>query len=157
MPSLGLPTASLSYSGCVVNDILDRDFDCKVVLRSVLFGSLLAADPPADEALDILAFFVFSCSIPFAWVAKMTQFNWGMMLNVAIARYRAGKWFACNFFVLGTCADAVSPRNKKDDEKAGVRQVVMAQRWSALFCAGLDIDYDYYIKLASLAGWTCVQ
>lgn len=69
-----------------------------LVLRSVLFGSLLAADPPADEALDILAFFVFrygflyheheciliwfyvcfaSCSIPFdAWVAKRLGSIW---------------------------------------------------------------------------------
>ncbi|KAG1907355.1 uncharacterized protein F5891DRAFT_975077 [Suillus fuscotomentosus] len=120
MPSLGLLVASLSHSGCVVNDILDRDFDCKVVLRLVLFGSLLAADPPADEALDILAFFVFSCSIPFAWVAKMTQFNLGMMLNVAIARYRAGG--SPGIFSYWELMLMVSPQNK-DDEKAGVEFV----------------------------------
>ncbi|KAG2118897.1 uncharacterized protein F5147DRAFT_757315 [Suillus discolor] len=155
-------------------------------LRLVLFGSLLAADPPADEALDILAFFVFSCSMPFAWVAKMTQFNWGMMLNVTIARYNAGQegrregWgqarlgegicpalsvFDATFFACILCHRTVPPSVSgifgpliiMIHKTAGRHtwQVVMAQRWSALFCAGLDIDY--YIKLASLAGWTYIQ
>ncbi|KAG1863381.1 hypothetical protein C8R48DRAFT_201839 [Suillus tomentosus] len=95
---------------------------CVLVLRSVLFGSLLAADPPADEALDILAFFVFSCSIPFeAWVAKMIQFNLGMMLNVAITRYRAGG--SPGIVLHWELVLMVSPQNKKDDEKAGVKFV----------------------------------
>jgi len=65
----------------------------------------LLLDVSADEALDILAFFVprygsfdgqniathhiqgFAASwgAPFAWVATTGQFDWGMILNVGIA------------------------------------------------------------------------
>ncbi|KAG0701463.1 hypothetical protein DFH29DRAFT_1069629 [Suillus ampliporus] len=163
-------------AGCVINDMLDRDFDRKVerskgrpiasgavtmteasVLLAVLVATYLLhvfdrrpyssctrccrapclwRDVSADEALDVLAFFVprysvfkkikayrliwfqgfaASWAVPFTWVATTGEFDWGMILNVAIASC----CWTCLYDTIYACQD------KKDDEKAGVKSMAV--------------------------------
>ncbi|KAG1738531.1 UbiA prenyltransferase family [Suillus lakei] len=59
--------------------------------------------------------FAASWAVPFTWVATTGQFNWGMILNVAIASC----CWTCLYDTIYACQDM------KDDEKAGVKSMAV--------------------------------
>ncbi|KAG2064888.1 UbiA prenyltransferase [Suillus decipiens] len=145
-------------AGCVINDMLDRDFDRRVerskgrpiasgavtmteasilltVLFAVMFYMFSTAGPTA-LALglghttcgvtyplmkrwmywpSLYLGFAASWAVPFTWVAITGQFDWGMILDVAVASC----CWTCLYDTIYACQD------KKDDEKAGVKSMAV--------------------------------
>ncbi|KAG1753886.1 UbiA prenyltransferase family [Suillus paluster] len=146
-------------AGCVINDMLDRDFDRKIersknrpiasgtVTRteaSVLLAVLVAAIfymfstagttaltlgvvglPACGGTYPLMKRWVYwpslflgfaaSLGVPFTWVATTGQFNWSMILNLAIASC----CWSCLYDIIYACQD------KKEDENAGVKSMAV--------------------------------
>ncbi|KAG2356574.1 UbiA prenyltransferase [Suillus spraguei] len=147
-------------AGCVINDMLDRDFDRKVerskdrpivsgavtmteasILLTVLVATIfymfstaghkalilgLVGLPVCGGTYPLMKRWVYwpsvylgssmSLAVPFAWVATTGQFDWCMILKVAVA---SCCWM-CIYDAIYACQD------KKDDEKAGVKSTALS-------------------------------
>ncbi|KAJ8595123.1 UbiA prenyltransferase [Rhizopogon salebrosus TDB-379] len=146
-------------AGCVINDMLDRDFDRKVerskgrpiasgavtmaeasVLLTVLVAAIFYMFSTAGNTALVLGVvglpacggtyplmkrfmdwpslylgFAASWGVPFTWVATTGRFDWGMILNIAMASC----CWTCIYDTIYACQD------KKDDEKAGVKSMAV--------------------------------
>ncbi|KAG2113547.1 UbiA prenyltransferase family-domain-containing protein [Suillus discolor] len=127
-------------AGCVINDMLDREFDRKVersknrpiasgavtmleasvlltVLVAAIFYMFSTAGPTALllGLVGLPACFAASWAVPFTWVAITGEFDWGIILNVGVASC----CWTCLYDTIYACQD------KKDDEKAGVKSMAV--------------------------------